>query len=247
MTPETRMHSQPRLLFVHGSVVNADLTWSAQKPLGDRFEIVAPNRRGFPPGPEVESVDFEDEAAWLEPFLEPRSAPRRAFVRRRDRAARRGAPPGARALADRGRAARLRRRARNPRGRRVHGADRRRTGRRARDDPAAFLRGFLALGRLVHPARRVHARASAGRADADGRAPAVGGGDPVRRAGARAVPEARRLGRAQRRRSRRSATCSRSGSAPSEPFSPAPATRCSGSASRSTSSWRASSSAPRPR
>jgi pimeloyl-ACP methyl ester carboxylesterase len=51
-------------------VVNADLTWSAQKPLADRFEIVAPNRRGFPPGPDVEHVDFEDEAVWLEQFLE---------------------------------------------------------------------------------------------------------------------------------------------------------------------------------
>ncbi len=30
-----------------------------------------PNRRGFPPGPEVERVDFEDEAAWLEQFVEP--------------------------------------------------------------------------------------------------------------------------------------------------------------------------------
>ncbi len=60
-------------MFVHGSVVNADLTWSAQKPLGDRFEIVAPNRRGFPPGPDVDSVDFEDEAVWLEPYLAPRT------------------------------------------------------------------------------------------------------------------------------------------------------------------------------
>jgi pimeloyl-ACP methyl ester carboxylesterase len=64
------MDSQPRLLLVHGSVVNAELTWSAQGPLAERFEIVAPNRRGFPPGPEVEHVDFEDEAVWLEPFLE---------------------------------------------------------------------------------------------------------------------------------------------------------------------------------
>jgi pimeloyl-ACP methyl ester carboxylesterase len=63
------MDSQPRLVLVHGSVVNSDLTWSAQKPLADRFEIVAPNRRGFPPGPDVERVDFEEEAVWLEPFL----------------------------------------------------------------------------------------------------------------------------------------------------------------------------------
>ena len=65
------MESQPRLLLVHGSVVNAELTWSAQKSLAGRFEIVAPNRRGFPPGPDVEQVDFEDEAVWLEQFLEP--------------------------------------------------------------------------------------------------------------------------------------------------------------------------------
>ncbi|HEU5477154.1 MAG TPA: alpha/beta fold hydrolase [Gaiellaceae bacterium] len=65
------MDSQTRLLLVHGSVVNAELTWNAQKPLADRFEIVAPDRRGFPPGPDVERVDFEDEAVWLEQFLEP--------------------------------------------------------------------------------------------------------------------------------------------------------------------------------
>ncbi len=71
VTPETRMESRTRLLLVHGSVVNAELTWSAQKPLAERFDIVAPNRRGFPPGPDVERVDFEDEAVWLEQFLEP--------------------------------------------------------------------------------------------------------------------------------------------------------------------------------
>lgn len=65
------MAKRPRLLLVHGSVVNAELTWGAQKPLADRFELVLPNRRGFPPGPDVERVDFEDEAIWLEQFLEP--------------------------------------------------------------------------------------------------------------------------------------------------------------------------------
>jgi pimeloyl-ACP methyl ester carboxylesterase len=64
------MESQPRLLLVHGSVVNAEVTWSSQKPLAEKFDLVAPNRRGFPPGPDVERVDFEDEAAWLEQFLE---------------------------------------------------------------------------------------------------------------------------------------------------------------------------------
>ena len=71
VTPKSRMESQPRLLLVHGSVVNAELTWSAQRPLAERFEIVAPNRRGFPPGPDVDHVDFEVEAGWIEPLLEP--------------------------------------------------------------------------------------------------------------------------------------------------------------------------------
>lgn len=56
---------------MHGSVVNAELTWSAQKPLADRFDLVLPNRRGFPPGPGVDHVDFADEAVWLEQFVAP--------------------------------------------------------------------------------------------------------------------------------------------------------------------------------
>lgn len=60
-----------RLLFVHGSVLNGEATWNAQRPLAERFELIVPNRRGFPPGPDVERVDFEDEAVWLEQFLEP--------------------------------------------------------------------------------------------------------------------------------------------------------------------------------
>ena len=62
--------SRPRVLLVHGSVVNGDATWAAQRPLAERFELVVPNRRGFPPGPDVERVDFEDEAAWLGQFVE---------------------------------------------------------------------------------------------------------------------------------------------------------------------------------
>jgi pimeloyl-ACP methyl ester carboxylesterase len=63
--------ARPRVLLVHGSVVNGDATWAAQRPLEERFELVIPNRRGFPPGPDVESVDYEDEAMWLDAFLEP--------------------------------------------------------------------------------------------------------------------------------------------------------------------------------
>jgi pimeloyl-ACP methyl ester carboxylesterase len=63
--------SRPRLLLVHGSVVNGDLTWAAQRPLAERFELVIPTRRGFPPGPDVDRVDFEDEAVWLEELVTP--------------------------------------------------------------------------------------------------------------------------------------------------------------------------------
>src|SRR5437870_4034932 len=62
---------RPRVVLVHGSVVNGEATWGAQRPLADRFELVVPNRRGFPPGGEVERVDFEDEAVWLEQLIEP--------------------------------------------------------------------------------------------------------------------------------------------------------------------------------
>jgi pimeloyl-ACP methyl ester carboxylesterase len=51
--------------------VNGDVTWAAQRPLAERFELVVPNRRGFPPGPDVVQVDFEDEAVWLGQFVEP--------------------------------------------------------------------------------------------------------------------------------------------------------------------------------
>src|SRR5438270_8104727 len=61
----------PRVLLVHGSVVNGEATWGTQRPLAERFELVVPNRRGFPPGPDVERVDFEDEAEWLDRWLEP--------------------------------------------------------------------------------------------------------------------------------------------------------------------------------
>ncbi|MHB8469385.1 MAG: alpha/beta fold hydrolase [Gaiellaceae bacterium] len=63
--------NRPRVVLLHGSVVNGDVTWAAQRPLAERFDLVVPNRRGFPPGPDVECVDFDEEAAWLEEFLEP--------------------------------------------------------------------------------------------------------------------------------------------------------------------------------
>jgi pimeloyl-ACP methyl ester carboxylesterase len=51
-----------RLVLVHGSVVNGDLTWRAQRPLEECFELLVLNRPGFPPNPPVERVDFEPDA-----------------------------------------------------------------------------------------------------------------------------------------------------------------------------------------
>jgi pimeloyl-ACP methyl ester carboxylesterase len=51
-----------RLVFVHGSVGNAAATWSAQRPLEDRFECVFLTRGGYPPGPPLERIDFDEQA-----------------------------------------------------------------------------------------------------------------------------------------------------------------------------------------
>ncbi len=58
-------------MLVHGSVSNGPRTWGAQRPLGERYELVVLNRRGFPPGPDVDRVDFEDEADWVAERLLP--------------------------------------------------------------------------------------------------------------------------------------------------------------------------------
>lgn len=54
-----------RLVLVHGSVTNARLSWGKQRPLAKRYELVTPERPGFPGGPPATRVDFEQDAAWL--------------------------------------------------------------------------------------------------------------------------------------------------------------------------------------
>jgi pimeloyl-ACP methyl ester carboxylesterase len=61
----------PRLVLLHGSVTNAALSWGGQRELAERFELVLPNRPGFPPNPPIERVDFEDDAVWLEDAVRP--------------------------------------------------------------------------------------------------------------------------------------------------------------------------------
>ena len=49
-------------MFVHGSVGNAQSTWVEQRPLEGRFECVFVTRGGYPPGPLMERIDFEEQA-----------------------------------------------------------------------------------------------------------------------------------------------------------------------------------------
>jgi pimeloyl-ACP methyl ester carboxylesterase len=58
-----------RVVLVHGSVGNGELTWAPLAPLGHRFELVVANRGGYPPNPLLERIDFEEQALELEPLL----------------------------------------------------------------------------------------------------------------------------------------------------------------------------------
>jgi pimeloyl-ACP methyl ester carboxylesterase len=60
-----------RLVLLHGSVTNAALTWRKQQALAAEFELVTPDRPGFPPGPPIARVDFDAEVPWLEALVRP--------------------------------------------------------------------------------------------------------------------------------------------------------------------------------
>jgi pimeloyl-ACP methyl ester carboxylesterase len=60
----------PRVVLVHGSVGNGWSTWSAQRPLSERFTLVVPDRPGSPPNPPVEHVDFEEQGPLVADLLE---------------------------------------------------------------------------------------------------------------------------------------------------------------------------------
>jgi pimeloyl-ACP methyl ester carboxylesterase len=60
-----------RLVLVHGSVGTGAITWSAQAPLAERYELVVVERSGYPPNPPKERIDFEDQAGELRDLLRP--------------------------------------------------------------------------------------------------------------------------------------------------------------------------------
>jgi len=58
-----------RIVLVHGSVANGPATWAPLQPLGRRFQLVVPNRGGYPPNPPLQRIDFEQQAEELAPLL----------------------------------------------------------------------------------------------------------------------------------------------------------------------------------
>jgi pimeloyl-ACP methyl ester carboxylesterase len=59
-----------RAVLIHGSGGNADSAWGPVRPLGQRFELVTPNRGGYPPNPPMERIDFDRQADELAPLLQ---------------------------------------------------------------------------------------------------------------------------------------------------------------------------------
>jgi pimeloyl-ACP methyl ester carboxylesterase len=58
-----------RVVLIHGSVGNGHIAWAPVQPLAERFELIIPNRSGYPPGPLLDRIDFEEQAAELAPLL----------------------------------------------------------------------------------------------------------------------------------------------------------------------------------
>jgi pimeloyl-ACP methyl ester carboxylesterase len=61
----------PRVVLVHGAMLNAARTWSAQEELAERWRLVLPDRRGFAPNPPDAPSDFERDADDLVDLLAP--------------------------------------------------------------------------------------------------------------------------------------------------------------------------------
>jgi pimeloyl-ACP methyl ester carboxylesterase len=64
-----RIGAGPRVLFVHGSIVDARRTWRRQHDLARNRELWFPNRPGFAASPELERGDFELEAPLVAELL----------------------------------------------------------------------------------------------------------------------------------------------------------------------------------
>jgi len=70
--------SGPRLLLVHGGV-GPEVGWEEQEPLGERFALILPWRRGYGDSPGAEQQDFDADADDLLELLGTHSAHAAAF------------------------------------------------------------------------------------------------------------------------------------------------------------------------
>ena len=59
----------PPVLLVHGSVADGTATWTAQRPLAERWGLMVVNRPGFGENPPVERVNFEVDAPLVAELL----------------------------------------------------------------------------------------------------------------------------------------------------------------------------------
>ncbi|GAA1109425.1 alpha/beta fold hydrolase [Nocardiopsis composta] len=60
----------PPVLFVHGSVLNGAMTWSAQQPLAERWSLIVIDRPGFGASSPVDRVDFAADAESVAALLD---------------------------------------------------------------------------------------------------------------------------------------------------------------------------------
>jgi pimeloyl-ACP methyl ester carboxylesterase len=66
-----RVGSGPRVLLIHGSIVDASRTWRAQRTLAKRWALWIPNRPGFGNSPPLQRGDFDLEAPLFAELLGP--------------------------------------------------------------------------------------------------------------------------------------------------------------------------------
>jgi len=64
-----RLGAGPPVVFVHGSVVGRERTWSEQRPLAARWTLVLPDRPGFGASPPLTRGDFDAEAPLVAALL----------------------------------------------------------------------------------------------------------------------------------------------------------------------------------
>lgn len=64
-----RSGAGPPVVFIHGSVVGAELTWRRQQVLAERWALVVANRPGFGASPPLRRGDFELEAPMFAELL----------------------------------------------------------------------------------------------------------------------------------------------------------------------------------